>query len=550
MEVICDLTEDSPTPRIPPLNREAAASSAAIRLDNEEGKDAHDVLALNNEEDDENELFKNPFTEAGLPDRPDELPSSCEPLFARGDAASASRRRMLDAYDEHKDECSYDDGLQGSTGNKQPGRKRGGGGAGKPPKKSKEEKEVEREAAKAERAAKKEQEKQQKDWSKLVGDSQRGLYKNDEIVMVVDKRLRDTGLGKAVADTMRTGEFKAKQIFLAGPSCRCEDDEALEGARHHPGMVRWARMPRPLWDDKDVCPRHSGPHVEQLGFVVVVWEARDFCDQLGMDTRGDLRVDGPNEGAAGGVGKSRTTYQTLERVIEDIRLSPGMPAGARLVVLLQGVQAEIALRWRRKGQGSGGTGGACVTSDDYADALVWLLLSKGIEYKETKDPVETAMYLREATRALAERPFRDRATDLISATKGKAVISSGGGGGSGAGQTQNWSESDKNATAWARQLEVIPGMSDSKSLYVVKNHHRTLRSLLDVYEDPRYTQEQKINWLADKMETCPVGKAPRHFKSLSTKIYQCLMVDDPNFLINDKDSSSGVSGLGNGTKKC
>lgn len=35
---------------------------------------------------------------------------------------------------------------------------------------------------------------------------------------------------------------------------------------------------------------------------------------------------------------------------------------------------------------------------------------------------------------------------------------------------------------------------------MVKNHHRTLRSLLDVYEDPRYTQEKKMNWLADKME--------------------------------------------------
>lgn len=58
----------------------------------------------------------------------------------------------------------------------------------------------------------------------------------------------------------------------------------------------------------------------------------------------------------------------------------------------------------------------------------------------------------------------------------------------------------------------------SKSLYVVKNHHRTLRSLLDVYEDPRYTQEQKINWLADKMETCPVGKV-----SLCGARFLCLL---------------------------
>lgn len=460
MEVICDLTEDSPTPRILPLNRAAAASSAAVRLDDDEEEDANDVLALNNEEEYENELFKNPFTEAGLPDRPDEPPSSYGPLFARGDAAPAARRRMLDADNEHDDECSHDDGFQGVTGNKQSGCKRGGGGAGKPLKKSKEEKEVEREAAKAERAAKKEQEKKQKDWSKLVGDSQRGHYKNDEIVMVVDKRLRDTVLGKAVAETMRTGEFKVKQVFLAGPGCREEDDEAREEARYHPGMVRWARMPRPLWDDKDACPRHSGPHVEQLGFVVVVWEARDFCDQLGLDTRGDLRVDALERAAAGCVGGLTTTYQTLERVIQDIRLSPGMPAGARLVVVLQGVQAEIALRWRRKRQESGGAWGACVTSDDYVDALVWLLLSKGIEYKETKDPAETAMYLREATCALAEKPFRNKATDLMSATKGKAVINSGGGEGGGAGRTQYWSESDKNASAWARQLEVIPGMSD------------------------------------------------------------------------------------------
>ena len=149
---------------------------------------------------------------------------------------------------------------------------------------------------------------------------------------------------------------------------------------------------------------------------------------------------------------------------------------------------------------------------------------------------------------------------------------------------------------------------------MVKNHHRTLRSLLDVYEDSRYTQEKKMNWLADKMEApgkvriaciatlthpsfsfsdCPfkeklsleahargpcgsekspqlalpapltlflnqnrhplkqkTNKQGRQFKALSTKIYQCLMVDDPNFLINDKEpSSSGGGGGGGGGKK-
>jgi len=447
---VLDLTQDSPQPppRASPPNR-AAASSAAIRLDDDEEEDNDVVLAVDEEEED---LFKDPFKEAGLRDRPDELP-----------AAPAARRQVLAAENEDDDDSSDDDYSQGTTGKKHPGRKRGGGGAGKPPKKSKEEKELEREAAKAERAAKKEQEKQQKDWSKLVGDSQRGLYKNDEIVMVVDKRLRDTALGKAIAETMRTGEFKAKQVFLAGPSCREEEDEARKEARYHPGMIRWARMPRPLWDDKDACPRHSGPHVEQLGFVAVVWEARDFCDQLGLDTKGKLRVGWLDGGAAAYMGGLTTTYQMLERVIQDVRLSPGMPAGARLVLVLQGVEAEIALRWRRKGQEIGGGGDPCVTSDDYADALVWLLLSKGIEYKETKDAAETAMYLREATRALAEMPFRDKATDLTSAAKGKAVVNSGrggGGGGGGAAYTQNLSESDKIATAWARQLEIIPGMSD------------------------------------------------------------------------------------------
>jgi hypothetical protein len=437
-DTVLDLTLDSP----PPARAASPPHRAAARAANEE------------EEEDDDEVLKDLLKAAGLPDLTDEPhPAS----YARGAAAPAARRRGTDAENEDDDESSDDDYSQGAAGKKQPGRKRGGGGAGKPPKKSKEEKELEREAAKAERAAKKEQEKQRKEWAKLVGDSQRGLYKNDEIVMVVDKRLRDTALGKAIAETMRTGEFKAKQVFLAGPSCREEEDEVREDARYHPGMVRWARMPRPLWDVREACPRHSGPHVEQLGFMAVVWEARDFCDQLGLDTKGNLRV------GALDLGGLTTTYQTLERVIQDIRLSSGMPAGARLVLVLQGVQAEIALRWRRKGQESGGGGDPCVTSDDYADALVWLLLSKGIEYKETKDATETAMYLREATRALAEMPFRDKATDLTSAAKGKAVVNSGGGGGGGgggAGYTQNLSESDKIATAWARQLEVIPGMSD------------------------------------------------------------------------------------------
>lgn len=39
-------------------------------------------------------------------------------------------------------------------------------------------------------------------------------------------------------------------------------------------------------------------------------------------------------------------------------------------------------------------------------------------------------------------------------------------------------------------------------------------------------------------------QGPRLNKALSTKIYQCLMVDDPNFLINDKEPSGGGGGGG------
>ena len=475
MADVLDLTADSPekgaTPPPARLARPAAAAAAAtapaVRLSLVDDDDEE-------EDDDFEALLTNEFEDVLGP----EPPGGSE---RRARREEAMRMAMASTHDSHNsfEDNSGDSDDSGSSHTKQrpAARKKCGGGGGaraaaaaapKPPKKSKEELAEARAEAKALRDAQKAMEKQKlaekKAWEKLLAESLRGSHKYKEICVILDKRMHGK-LAEKVLEELTAGDIAFKHLFLPGPGYD-EGDEPLEENRYHRGYVGWMRMPRPTWDDEHLCPRPHGPYVEQLDFVAVVWEAADFCDQLGMDKRRNLQRGGPGGGGGGGCVNAQVgdpvfghTYEALERTIHQMRRSPGVPTPARLVVVLQGVQGEIGKRWDRynkwRSKGQGDENDICVTSDDYANALVWLLLSRGIEYKETKNEAETAQYIRETTRSLAEMPFRDISQDLSSVAKGKAVVNGAEG-----TTTQSLSEPDKIATAWARQLEAVTGMSD------------------------------------------------------------------------------------------
>ncbi|EWM25147.1 hypothetical protein Naga_100016g34 [Nannochloropsis gaditana] len=487
MADFCDLTEDLASP---------------VKAHGQE------TVILKDDQDDEDNLLNDPFEAVGLPAPPIDVSTSS--LTQTSDFIVRSCRMASREEEDERGERGNDKfqgGAEHTRGVSTSHERRilSTSLNGRSDEHISRVRKERRAAVKAEREAKQVEERIRKARAKLICDSQRGLYKHEEIVMVVEKRLRHTPLGEVIADIRRSEEFKSKQIFVAGPGCAEEEDEMPEAACYHPGLIMWARMPKPLWDSEEECPRHSGPFVEQLGLVIVVWDAGEFCDKLAVDARGICRRRTVGDSRIETVGTVVGSYDTLQHAIQSIRLSPGIPADSRVVLVLQGVKAEIASRWRQRGGGAVEQG-ARLTMDDYADALVWMLLAEGIEYKETKDAAETGTYLRDVTRALAEVPFRDTATELSSAAKGKAIVNTGLGGNRDealvfASSTQGLSQADKVATAWARQLEVVPGMSDTKALHIVNNHHGTLRSLLDVYQDPKYSEEEKMNWLADKMES-------------------------------------------------
>ena len=181
----------------------------------------------------------------------------------------------------------------------------------------------------------------------------------------------------------------------------------------------------------------------------------------------------------------------------------------RIVLVLHKVQEELQRQWNQGGRRRRSF--APTSEEELNDATVWLLIEQHVECTLTTTEEETAEYLVNLTRALAEAPYYDQVTELHCVAKLKA---------DGAATTAE----EKAKCVWMRQVQQLPGMSEAKARKLVE-HYPSLMRLLDEYDDSTLTNEEKKCLLED----CMVEG--RKARKLSESMYRLMTSNDPNELI-------------------
>ena len=183
---------------------------------------------------------------------------------------------------------------------------------------------------------------------------------------------------------------------------------------------------------------------------------------------------------------------------------------SRLVLVLHMVQAELQRQWNSGGRRRQSF--APTSEEELNDATVWLLMEENVECTLTSCDDETVDYLVNMTRALSEAPYYEDVTELHCVKKLKADASA-------------TSVVEKAQCAWMRMARQVPGMSEAKARKLVE-HFPTLMSLVEKYEDPNLTLDEKKRLLDD----CLVEG--RKSKKLSDSFYRLMTSNDPNELIS------------------
>ena len=184
-------------------------------------------------------------------------------------------------------------------------------------------------------------------------------------------------------------------------------------------------------------------------------------------------------------------------------------SATRIVLVLHKVQEELQRQWNQGGRRRRSF--APTSEEELNDATVWLLIEQHVECTLTSTDEETAEYLVNLTRALSEAPYYDDVTELHCVAKLK-------------GDSAATTAEEKAKCAWMRQVQQLPGLSEAKARKLVE-HYPTLMSLLDEYEDPTLTNDEKKCLLED----CLVEG--RKARKLSESMYRLMTSNDPNELI-------------------
>ena len=187
------------------------------------------------------------------------------------------------------------------------------------------------------------------------------------------------------------------------------------------------------------------------------------------------------------------------------------PSQSRIVLVLHRVQAELQKEWNRGGRRRSSFSPA--SEEELHDATVWLLMEERVECTLTTTDEETAEFVANLTRALAEAPYYEEPTELhcVKKLKASAALASGDG-------------SAKATDAWMRQAQQIPGISEVMARNLV-GRYPTLMSLVEAYEDPDLTEEGRRTLLAD----CLTGG--RTCRAISERMYVLLTSRDPSELL-------------------
>mmetsp|Transcript_27782 Transcript_27782/g.36918 ORF Transcript_27782/g.36918 Transcript_27782/m.36918 type:complete len:593 (+) Transcript_27782:77-1855(+) len=253
-----------------------------------------------------------------------------------------------------------------------------------------------------------------------------------------------------------------------------------------------------------------------------------FLDLLERDADAEMRDDYPKIRAW--LRLVRATLQTdWEQLSVDGRGGGNATTGpSRIVLMLHNVLYELNQRWnvcdtggrggRGRGRatasipsGSAETPAVLINEEELHDAIAWLLMEQNVECTLTSSTDDTVEYILGVTKALSQLPYYEDATELQCVRKLKPDV-------------DTTTPFEKAKDCWRRQLQQIPQISDAKATKLVEKYP-TARALMEAYEDPSYSVEEKRAMLAPCMDD------RRNHAKLSDCIYRLMTSTDPNELI-------------------
>ena len=298
------------------------------------------------------------------------------------------------------------------------------------------------------------------------------------------------------------------------------------------GCVRWIRRDHLAGGSAGIASAPSNDdNVQRTDMVAIVfYNPRTFLRLLERDAAAEARDDYPelrvwlrnvrsslatrwetrwkSDPETGGGRKGHGNKSAVAGAASSVG-NDSSRSTTRIVLVLHKVQEELQRQWNQGGRRRRSF--APTSEEELNDATVWLLIEQHVECTLTSTDEETAEYLANLTRALAEAPYYDDVTELHCVAKLKADSSA-------------TTAEEKAKCAWMRQVRQLPGLSEAKARKLLE-HYPTLMSLLDEYEDPALTNDEKKCLLED----CMVEG--RKAKKLSESMYRLMTSNDPNELI-------------------
>ena len=300
------------------------------------------------------------------------------------------------------------------------------------------------------------------------------------------------------------------------------------------GCIRWIRRDHIAGGSAGIASAPSNDdNVQRTDMVAVVFhnpkaflkllernaaaETRDDYPELRMwlrDVRSSLasrwETRWKSDPSTGGGRKGRgTTSAARTAGASGNTDDDDLQSTTRIVLVLHKVQEELQRQWNQGGRRRRSF--APTSEAELNDATVWLLIEQHVECTLTSTDEESAEYLVNLTRALSEAPYYDDVTELHCVAKLKA-------------DSAATTAEEKAKCAWMRQVQQLPGLSEAKARKLVE-HYPTLMSLLDEYDDPTLTNDEKKCLLED----CLVEG--RKARKLSESMYRLMTSNDPNELI-------------------
>ncbi len=343
---------------------------------------------------------------------------------------------------------------------------------------------IQKDREKQERKRRKELEKETKQQEKLETKQASGKFAHEEIVILVDPvitRSNEYGIVTCVEEDFTIKEYPSP--FSYKKTIQWIRKDYLEGGADD------------AWKCLSEGKQDQLVHIE---YLVVILDYFDFIPLIERIEH-DVDDDYPN------LGRWFTSLKNEWKQAWSAAKEP------RVTLLLNRVAEDLDCQWNTRQRKDKDTYGTALPSDwELRDSLQWLLIQFQVDCIHCTSNEEIQVHIQNFTRVVAEAPYSNQATELECIRKIKPAANLGD------------DPLLKVQDTWARQLQMIPKVSEARARNLVQ-HYPTMLSLWQAYE----VGDESTN--CNLLNHCFGTKTSQ--ASLSATIYKVMTCKDPKEMV-------------------